>query len=53
MSIYDEEPEEDFWLLWSFTDGDGTKYEQAKKMKFKIIASYVDVKMKNAQVNNK
>lgn len=46
MPIYDDEPEEYFWLLYQFTDRDGTKYEKAKDMKFKIIASYVDAKIK-------
>lgn len=53
MPIYDEEPEEDFWLLYNFTGGDGTKYEQAKENKYKIILSYVDCKMKEYQENKK
>jgi len=42
MSVYDNEPEDGFWMLWEASDGDISKYEMIKNMKWSVVATWVD-----------
>ena len=53
MTVYDDPQEDDFWLIYEFTKGDGTKYLEAKELPWFIVLNYAEANFKEQKEINK